>query len=117
MMSARCMKPMSFVSNPGEYVCTCTAGRHRPSAFETIAVPPPSRERRAKRVDVKARRVGALVVALRRFLRLGDRLLAAANIRAVCGSFEDPRAVLAESHVAVDAAGQRRTSQVVELGR
>ena len=40
MMSVRCMKPVSFVSNPGENACTCTIGRHNPVAFEIMARPP-----------------------------------------------------------------------------
>src|ERR1043166_9606130 len=40
MMSVRCRKPTSFVSNPGEYACTDRIGRHSPLAFDSMARPP-----------------------------------------------------------------------------
>jgi len=39
MMSVRCMKPVSFVSKPGEKTCTCTFGRQNPVAFDSMARP------------------------------------------------------------------------------
>src|SRR5207237_8730903 len=80
-------------------------------AFRQHRSAAPSGKRSAGRIEMKTRRVGSLVVARRSLLRRGDRLFAAADLRAERRSFQNPRFV-AEPRVSIDAAGERGAAQV-----
>ena len=76
MMSVRCMKPVSFVSKPGENACTWTIGRQSPVGLREHRLAAPAVERRARRIEVDVRpRRAAGSSATDDCLRRGDGLL------------------------------------------